>query len=129
MWQFTHEEVSKQFRGAAEACGVMELHPCLYGLRHGGASHDRLMDARPLAEVQQRGGWRSHASVRRYEKHGMVVQELMKLPSHLRDQLTLEEPLAGGRFVACLRAPSAPLPGNTECSSSSSLGARGCRRT
>ncbi|CAK0887725.1 unnamed protein product, partial [Prorocentrum cordatum] len=47
----------------------------LYSLRHGGASHDRIMGARSLAAAQQRGGWRAFRSALRYEK-GLELQKL-----------------------------------------------------
>ena len=57
----------------------------LHSLRHGGASHDRLCNARSLLDVQLRGAWRSHSSLRRYEKFGLVAKELGKLaPSSVR---------------------------------------------
>jgi hypothetical protein len=43
------------------------LMPCLYSLRHGGASFDQTARARPALEVMLRGRWMRGADVRRYE--------------------------------------------------------------
>ena len=129
VWQFTHEKRSKQFRGAADACGVMGLHPCLCGPQRSRTSQYPLTNSRPLANARRQGGKGSHTNVHYYKKHDMVVLELPKLPSRLRDRQTLEEPLADGHCVECLRTLSAPLPGNTVCSLSSSPGAKGCQQT
>lgn len=40
---------------------------CLYGLRHGGASHDTLNRLRSLQQVKERGRWVTDSSVRRYK--------------------------------------------------------------
>ena len=52
-----------------------------YTLRHGGASADRLMDRRSLAEVKRRGRWRSDASLRRYEKSTIVLRQVALMPA------------------------------------------------
>ena len=101
LWSFGYEDLAREFHAVAAALNLLPLRPCLYALRHGGASHDRLVEARPLHEVQQRGGWRSHTSVRRYEKHGLVAHQLTLLPELLRQRLLEQEPLCAGRFVRC----------------------------
>ena len=67
LWLFSHQELSKLFHDAADNLNVSCLRPCLFSLRHGGPSHDRTVGARSLQEVQQRGGWKSHELIRRYE--------------------------------------------------------------
>ena len=42
--------------------------PCLYRLRHGGASDDRASKFRSLADIKRRGRWATDAAMRRYEK-------------------------------------------------------------
>ena len=58
----------------------------LYGLRHGGASHEMLTGVRSLSELMKRGRWRSEASVKRYEKGGRVNQVLNALPPPLLEK-------------------------------------------
>ncbi|CAK9013053.1 Reverse transcriptase domain-containing protein, partial [Durusdinium trenchii] len=45
---------------------IRAIHP--YRFRHGGASHDFVSGQRDLPSIQQRGRWKSQASVRRYQK-------------------------------------------------------------
>ena len=80
LWRCSYEDYLAAFKKAAVTAKVNVLAPTPYGLRHGGASHDRGFRCRDLASVQQRGNWRSFASVRRYEKHGRFHAQLLKLP-------------------------------------------------
>jgi hypothetical protein len=79
VFQFTQAEWNAAFQKAALRVGVADLKPYLYGLRHGGASFDRATQARPALEVKLRGRWTTDASVRRYEKHGRVAEQLHRL--------------------------------------------------
>ena len=45
-----------------------------YRFRHGGASHDYHNKLRDLQGIQQRGRWKSQASVRRYQKGARLAQ-------------------------------------------------------
>ncbi|CAK0822786.1 unnamed protein product [Prorocentrum cordatum] len=78
----------RSFALAVEQVGDSCIVPSLYALRHGGASHDRLVRARSLAEVQQRGHWRSFQSVVRDGKHAQVSLQLDKLAAALRNQIS-----------------------------------------
>ena len=51
---------------------VLKVNPTLYGLRHGGASRDVLLNKRNLNEVMRRGRWTHLDNVRQYERHGRV---------------------------------------------------------
>ena len=55
-----------------------ELTVCLYGLRHGGASHDTLNRLRALHQVKERGRWVTDASVNRYRKASLAQSEVSK---------------------------------------------------
>ena len=57
-----------------------ELNLDLYALRHGGASHDFLMQTRSLVEIKKRGRWGSDLSVKRYQKASRALAELKKVP-------------------------------------------------
>ena len=58
-------------------------HYTAYALRHGGASDDRVCGL-SLLDLQRRGRWKSSASVRRYEKSGMVHSALAALDDRSR---------------------------------------------
>ena len=60
------------FLQAAAAAGMRGMKPVLYMGRHSGASLMILEKAGTLVEVKQRGRWRSDASIRRYEKSGLI---------------------------------------------------------
>lgn len=75
------DQLRQSFLRGAAAAGVIGLSPTLYGLRHGGASHDRAANERDLLAVQGRGHWRSTGTLRRYEKSGRLLIELDRLPS------------------------------------------------
>ncbi|CAK0878486.1 unnamed protein product, partial [Prorocentrum cordatum] len=97
LWDFDYNLLQRRFGQALEAVGASCLAGTLYSLRHGGASHDRLTASRALMEVQQRGNWRAFNSVRRYDKHGRVSIEWMKIPAHQRQEI---ERLAAGLDAA-----------------------------
>lgn len=92
LWPFTMSQLSNEFRASVKACGLEQLRPTLYALRHGGASEDFLRRRRPLDEIQRRGRWRCAASVRRYTKEAKMLSELHKVsPSILRYGEFIEE--------------------------------------
>ena len=70
LWPFQYGTFYEEFTEVVFRLGLSHSGATIYGLRHGGASHDRSVNTRDLLGVQQRGAWRSQASVRRYEKHG-----------------------------------------------------------
>ncbi|CAK0809155.1 unnamed protein product, partial [Prorocentrum cordatum] len=98
LWDFDYNLLQRRFGQALAAVGASCLAGTLYSLRHGGASHDRLTASRTLMEVQQRGNWRAFNSVRRYDKHGRVAIEWMKIPAPQRQEI---EQLAAGLDAAC----------------------------
>ena len=52
----------------------------LHQLRHGGASHELLVKARPQDEVEKRGRWAADQAVRRRAKGGRIQEQLNALP-------------------------------------------------
>ncbi|CAK0870750.1 unnamed protein product [Prorocentrum cordatum] len=98
LWDFDYSLLLRRFGQALEAVGASCLAGTLYSLRHGGASHDRLTGSRALREAQQRGNLRAFNSSRRYDKHGRVAIEWMKIPAHQRQEI---ERLAAGLDAAC----------------------------
>ena len=79
LWGFSYEDLRHAFNTAAERLKITHLKPTLYALRHGGASHDAAVHKKPLADIAKKGRWRSHLTVRRYEKHGRLALELGKV--------------------------------------------------
>lgn len=61
---------------------IGEIHP--YRFRHGGASNDYVLKLRDLQGIQQRGRWKSQASVRRYQKGARLAQIFGKLPNDVQ---------------------------------------------
>ena len=80
IWSFPKNDLSVQMQSSAEALGLGGLGLTVYGLRHGGASHDLLVKARPALEVKGRGRWRTDAMLKRYGKEARVLAELHKAP-------------------------------------------------
>ena len=98
------------------ACAVLHLdfmHPHLYYLRHGGASHDLLTKRRPLAEIKARGRWATDQSLKRYAKSTQLQRILAKMPEAVRsygdDALNQLEQLVLNR--ARVGSTGLPLPG------------------
>ena len=79
VWSFEYPQLRQAWRDASSRLRLGHLRATLYGLRHGGASHDRSLGLRHLSDIQKRGGWRSHSSVVRYEKHGRLGRQLQRL--------------------------------------------------
>eukprot|EP00973_Karenia_brevis_P081049 11241173-Karenia_brevis.AAC.1 len=64
-----HKDLATQFKLAANHLQLNPF-PCLYQLRHAGASKDFRGCLRTLKEVKRSGHWKTDASLRRYEKGG-----------------------------------------------------------
>ena len=123
LWPFRYVELSRAFNQAVLTLGLVSTGISLYGLRHGGASHDRSMRSRDLKEVQQRGGWRSFTSVRRYEKHGRLGLEWAKLPDGVKLQALTAPDLVLKLFgQSCARSSSVPAARSSTLKSSRAVG-------
>ena len=61
------------------------LSPHPYTLRHGGASDDALRRRRTWQGIQDRGRWKTAASVRRYKKFARVMKEAERLSQETRN--------------------------------------------
>ena len=82
LWTFSLDEVREMFARAVERLDAGGVQAHLYGLRHGGASHDLLTRRRTLLEVKFRGRWSSDTSLKRYAKATRLQKEMEKLPLH-----------------------------------------------
>ena len=87
------------FVKAAHQCGIAQLRPVLYMGRHSGASIAALETRMTLDMIKKRGRWRTDASVRRYEKSGLVQKVWLGLAERDRK--------------SCIRA-AARLPGELD---------------
>ena len=74
LWIFTPQQVRDSFAAGLLQLGMGHLSPCLYTLRHGGASYDLLRRQRPMKVVKARGRWISDQSLRRYGKATRMQQ-------------------------------------------------------
>ena len=72
---------AKDFKQGCQEVGISALEGCPHAVRHSGPSEDRLNNRLTLQDVQQRGHWRSHSSVVRYEKHSRNLKQLSKMTS------------------------------------------------
>lgn len=79
LWPFEYEHLRLTFLEAVRECELKPIGLTLHCLRHGGASHDMLVKARSIEGVRSRGSWKSHSSVKRYEKCGTIGVQLKKL--------------------------------------------------
>ena len=102
VWTFSMPQLRSSFKQACEELSLQQLTDHLYGLRHGGASHDLLHRRRDLLAIRERGRWVTDSSLRRYAKSTLLQKELNKVPSEvLSFGNTVEE-----RFVKLILAAS-----------------------
>ncbi|CAK0877157.1 unnamed protein product, partial [Prorocentrum cordatum] len=70
----------RAFQQAGVALGLDALGPpVLFQLRHGGASHEMLTNAREFGDIKKRGRWEADRSLKRYAKGGRVQEQLQPL--------------------------------------------------
>jgi integrase len=84
----THSQLASAWRRAWQALGLAGLRLSPHSWRPGGAAHDALYQLRDLLVIQRRGRWRAAQSVRRYEKAGILLKQIAKLPCHITDTHT-----------------------------------------
>ena len=81
LWPFRPGHLAALLREHSQALQLDALGITAYSLRHGGASHDLLRRARPLAEVKRRGRWLSDSSLKRYSKETKLIEVVSRLPA------------------------------------------------
>ncbi|CAK0882535.1 unnamed protein product, partial [Prorocentrum cordatum] len=101
LWSFGYAQLREELESALAALGLQSLGATLYCLRHGGASHDRIVGRRSLEEVAKRGRWRARLSVRRYEKHGRLALQVAKVPPVVHERLRLSMQRLPQLFASC----------------------------
>ena len=103
-----------RFSEVCDRVGLGPWQPCLYGFRHGGASHNLLMRHQSVAEVKKRGHWASDRSLRRYGKESLVMQKTNRIPrATLLYGLHIEAELVTVFHAAPSVASPAPASGRT----------------
>ncbi|CAK0889596.1 unnamed protein product [Prorocentrum cordatum] len=80
IFDFTLGDYEREVKKSACRLGYTPLGACPHVFRHSGASNDKAHSRRTLKEVQKRGRWASSASVARYEKGALILQQLRKVP-------------------------------------------------
>ena len=81
LWAFTMDQLRVAFQSACARLGAGGSH--LFGLRHGGVSHDLLHRVLTQAEAQRKGRWASARSMRRYAKESRLLSEMHKVNPQL----------------------------------------------
>ena len=71
--------------------------------RHAGPSNDLFHKRRDLAAATKRGRWESKTSVRRYEKHGLLVKQWEKAPSDRHGEICRRSDSLVRRLAPALR--------------------------
>ncbi|CAK0848915.1 unnamed protein product, partial [Prorocentrum cordatum] len=74
-------------RTPVEQLGVYSVEPTLGALRRGGAGRDRLVQARFLGEVRQRGHWRSFRSVARCDRRARASLQIGEFPMAVQAEI------------------------------------------
>ena len=85
LFTLTLGKYEAQLRWAAAAAAVNPRFTP-HALRHGGPSHDALHENLDLLAIQGRGRWAALTSVRRYEKHGRLLNQIGALPPAVRER-------------------------------------------
>ncbi|CAK0814975.1 unnamed protein product [Prorocentrum cordatum] len=80
LFDFSLAKYEREVKKSADRLGYSSLGVCPHVFRHSGASNDKAHNRRTLKEVQKRGRWASSASVARYEKGALILQQLRKIP-------------------------------------------------
>ena len=105
LWPFKHSTMPAVFDRTCKALQMSPLGPCLYGLRHGGASEDLMRRIRTPEGVLQRGRWRTTGSLRRYGKQGRLVTQVNLIPKATLDFGSTVWDQLGAVFNGRLRIP------------------------
>ena len=120
LFNFAQAELLKKIKQISKELGAEVGVVHLYRVRHAGASHDFVTKERSLEEVRRRGRWRTHQSVRRYEKGARTGQLLHHLSAGVRTHAlacgdSVYEVIAGKRSAlredSLLGSSSSSTPG------------------
>ena len=105
LWGFEHADFVRAYRDACSELGFVRLRltTALYGLRHGGASHDTVGGLRTFPEIKERGRWATDASVHRYRKASLAQAEQARIPAQLLSVAGLISKDVGMLFEDTLR--------------------------
>ncbi len=106
LFQFEYSELKSKFEEACLRIGIQD--PCMYRLRHGGASHDRATNSRTLDAIKKRGRWACDASLRRYEKAVRLQEVEAQVPPVILQWCSVQFPALEQYIRSPLSLP--PLP-------------------
>jgi integrase len=103
VFDYDYPAFARVFQVAVANTGLGPLVP--YQGRHSGASIDRCNGRRTVEEVRKRGRWKSHRSVVRYEKSGLLQASALRLgPAKVefcrRRETELSDVMLGRRAAA-----------------------------
>lgn len=84
LWPFGHRDLAQIFKETAHSCNLTAWSPCLYSLRHGGASYDCLAKLRTELCIMERGRWASTASLKRYKRAARAQLEAQRMPERAK---------------------------------------------
>ena len=91
--------ITKTARKLRYSDGVFVPHV----LRHSGPSCDHFHGRRDLTAIQRRGRWLAKASVRRYEKHAILIRQWRTVPSARHDGILRQSQNFPSKFLQTLR--------------------------
>jgi hypothetical protein len=83
LFRLPASDVKQSFLKYCHHLQLDQFEPCLYQLRHGGASDDAITERRSLLEIKLRGRWRSDASLRRYARTTNLLREVNRMPQQV----------------------------------------------
>ena len=113
IWSYPPGDLSIRLAEAAAELQLTHLGITLYGLRHGGVSHDILHRLRTPLEAKLRMRVASDSTLKRYAKQTRVVSELGRAPPLVVAFGNRVSALLAAVFAGTASVPSPPgLPGN-----------------
>ena len=94
-------------RNACRLSGLQTFTP--HQLQHGGPSLDALQGDRDSAGIQDRGRWKSRSSVRRYQKHGVLLRVRRRFTNEQLHNVNATQASLHRRVVQQLKRYPPPL--------------------
>ena len=83
----TLREYEQAIKAAAKSVHSGHFITVPHSLRHTCPSRDAYTEALSRQDIMDRGKWRCLASIRRYEKHGMLLRQWQKLTPSVRSDI------------------------------------------
>ena len=80
IFDFTLADYMREVKKSSARRGYTSLGICPHVFRHAGASNDKARSRRTLKEIVKRGRWATSASVARYEKGSLFLEQVREIP-------------------------------------------------